>query len=188
MNNFIAYINIFFYDVVSVKYGKGKDVIIPKHHRAHRRTKKIEGTKLDCKNLKLLAFICGKDISKTCFYSTLNLDRKGNLNRRHCVHSMKMKGDELSRGVRINRKADSGFQVGRKVLPITEASFSTSTERNGQCCTTETKYYPTKGDKKKSISRMKELYRWAAAGKKEKRGKFNEKKVNFFILLILNDP
>ena len=84
---------------------------------------------------------------------------------------MKMKREEpSSRDVGSVNKADSGGQhVGNKVLPITEAPLSSSAERSDQCDATETKGQ-TKGDKKKPMSRMKELLRWAASAKTEKEG------------------
>ena len=116
-----------FYDVVSDKKAEGQDIITVRHHRAHQGTKTIEGRKLGSKNLKLFIFICGKDIPKACFYRTLDLNRIRNLNRRrHFIHSMNMKREELS-------------GVGKKVLPISEASLSKTTERNSEqyCVTAE---------------------------------------------------
>lgn len=107
--------------------------------------------------MKLFTFICGKDhIPKACIYRTLKPNRIGNL-------------------------ADStGAHVGKKVLPITEASLSCSTERKYQCVTKDqTKDQNIKGDRKKPISRMKELFTRVAA-KTDKRGKLHEQKVNSF--------
>nr|KYP33403.1 hypothetical protein KK1_045744 [Cajanus cajan] len=91
---------------------------------------------------------------------------------------MKMKREEPSREVGSVGKADSGGHVGNKVLPITEAPLSSSAERNDQCDATETK--DESKDKKKPMSRMKELLRWAASAKTEKGGKFNGRKVLMF--------
>lgn len=91
------------------------------------------------------------------------------------MFSMKMKKEESSREVVVANKGDSSaVHVGNKVLPITEAPLSSLAEK---CDTTETKDQ-VKGDKKKPISRMKELLRWAASAKTEKGGKFNGRKVN----------
>lgn len=157
-----------FYDVVSDKKAEGQDIITVRHHRAHQGTKTIEGRKLGSKNLKLFIFICGKDIPKACFYRTLDLNRIRNLNRRrHFIHSMNMKREELS-------------GVGKKVLPISEASLSKTTERNSEqyCVTAETKDR-TKGDRNKLISRMKELLRRVAATKTDERESFYDQKVIF---------
>lgn len=90
---------------------------------------------------------------------------------------MKMKREEV---VVANKGDSSAVHVGNKVLPITEAPLSSLAERNDQCDTTETKDR-IKGDKKKPISRMKELLRWAASAKTEKGGKFmNGRKVLMF--------
>lgn len=86
---------------------------------------------------------------------------------------MKMKKEESSRDEEIVNKTDSTTHGGNKVLPITqEAPLSSSTERNDQC---------EKGDRKKPMSRMKELLRWAAASAKtDKGGKFYGRKVLMF--------
>ncbi|KAH1150688.1 hypothetical protein AAZX31_16G086700 [Glycine max] len=151
------------------KKAEGQDIITVRHHRAHQGTKTIEGRKLGSKNLKLFIFICGKDIPKACFYRTLDLNRIRNLNRRrHFIHSMNMKREELS-------------GVGKKVLPISEASLSKTTERNSEqyCVTAETKDR-TKGDRNKLISRMKELLRRVAATKTDERESFYDQKVLHF--------
>ncbi|XP_028802727.1 uncharacterized protein LOC114757804 isoform X2 [Neltuma alba] len=137
---------------------EGKDIILVDHHELSHGTKENEERQLGCKNMKIFAFICRKDIPTACFYSTLNLKRLASFNRRlHLVYPMKMKREEVSVGVGIsNNKADSNEHVRNKVLHATEASFLNS----------ETKY-----DKMKPVSRMKELVRWA-----EKGGKFNGRK------------
>ncbi|KAI4354425.1 hypothetical protein L6164_003287 [Bauhinia variegata] len=168
-------------ETISGEIAQGKDIILNQHHRAHRkRSKRGDGSKLSCKNLKIFACLYRKDIAKACFYSTLTLKRVNIFSRRqHFVYSMKMKKEEMARGVGITNKADSATHVGNKVLPLTEASLSTSRDRNGQCGTSENEA-PVKGDKRKPISRMKELIRWATAAKTEKVGKFNGRKVLLF--------
>lgn len=154
--------------------GNGKEISLLKSDRAYRRTKRLEWSKKHGnKNLKIFTFLYRKDIPKACFYRTLNLKRIG-FNRRHLVYSMKMKKEGSPR-------EDSTAHVGNKVLPITDqAPLSSSAERNDQCDTTTETKDQVKGDKKKPISRMKELLRWAASAKTEKGGKFNGRKVNFF--------
>jgi hypothetical protein len=79
---------------------------------------------------------------------------------------MKMKKEEESSRAEatVNKTDSTTSHGGNKVLPIThEAPLSTSAGKKDQC------------DKKKPISRMKELLRWAA--KTEKGGKFYGKKV-----------
>ncbi|OIV98645.1 hypothetical protein TanjilG_12768, partial [Lupinus angustifolius] len=147
---------------------KGKDISLLKHHRAYQRSKRKEWSKFRSKNSNIFAFIYMKDIPKECFYSTINLKRLGSFNKRHFVHSMRMKREEA----RVINKADSFVHVGNKVLPITEAPFSSSVERNDKCDTKE-----NKGEKKKPISRMKELLRWATSAKTQKGDKFNGRKV-----------
>ncbi|XP_057741041.1 uncharacterized protein LOC130958133 [Arachis stenosperma] len=152
---------------------KGKDIVALKHYRRYKRRKRVEESKIGCIRLKAFAFICGKDIPKACFYRTLNLNK-----RRDFVHSMKMKREELSRGVGTTKNEDSSSSASqnvgnKKVLPITEGSSTNSSERSEQ-------HFKTVENKKnkKSISKMKEILRWAAAAKSDKsRRKFNGQKV-----------
>ncbi|XP_060676397.1 uncharacterized protein LOC107426648 isoform X3 [Ziziphus jujuba] len=78
---------------------------------------------------------------------------------------------------RRSKKSVEGSKLDRnKVLPISEATLSTSTSTNEPCSTSEKKE-KLKGDKTKTMSRMKELLRWAAASKSEKAAKFMGRKV-----------
>ncbi|KAI9112160.1 hypothetical protein K1719_016683 [Acacia pycnantha] len=132
---------------------EGKDIILVDHHELSHRTKKNEERRLGCKNLKIFAFIYKKDIPKAFFYNTLNMKRLASFQRR-----LNMKREELSIGIGIaHNRADSNELVRNKILHVTEASLSSS---------------DTKSDKKKTVSRMKELVRWAERG-----GKFNGRKV-----------
>lgn len=160
---------------------KGKEVNLLKRDRSYRRARRNKWRTPGCKDFKIFTFLCRKDIQKAFFYSTLNLKRLGSFNRRQFLYFMKMKKEEPSQEVASVNKVDSGGHVGNKVLPITEAPLmsSSSAERNDQCDTTETKDQ-TKGDKKKPMSRMKELLRWAASAKTEKGGKFNGRRVLMF--------
>lgn len=148
----------------------------------YRKFKGIEERKSGSKKFKPLAFLRGKDVAKACFYSTLQLKRLGGINRRQArqrwIQSMKMKKEDIARGLGISTKADSA-NVGNKVLPVTDSTLTTSMNTNEQCGTSEKKER-VKGDKTKTMSRMKELLRWAAAAKSEKGGKFIARKVLFF--------
>jgi len=148
-----------------------------KHDGSYKRTKRFLWSKHDYKNLKIFSLLYRKDIPKACFFRTLSLKRIG-ISRRHFMYSMKMKKEESSKDEEIVNKTDSTSHVGNKVLPITqEAPLSSSAERNDQCDNTITKDQ-IKGDRKKPMSRMKELLRWAAASaKSDKGGKFYGKKV-----------
>ena len=97
---------------------------------------------------------------------------------------MKMKKEDIARGLVVSRKSDSATQAGNKVLPLSEVASSSSTSTNDQCITNEKKD-KLKGDKTKTMSRMKELLRWAAAAKSEKGGKFIGRKVQHLWLTIL---
>ncbi|XP_027352794.1 uncharacterized protein LOC113863422 [Abrus precatorius] len=165
---------------ISEQNDEGKEINLLKRDRSNKRTRRNKWSKLGCKNLKIFTFLYRKDIiPKAFFYSTLNLKRVRSFNRREFFYFMKMKREESSRELGIVNKADSAAHAGNKVLPITEAPLPSSAERNDQCDTTETKDQ-TKVDKKKPMSRMKELLRWAASAKTEKGGKFNGRKVLMF--------
>ncbi|XP_048430139.1 uncharacterized protein LOC125472543 [Pyrus x bretschneideri] len=96
-----------------------------------------------------------------------------------------MKKEDIARGLGISStKADSA-NVGNKVLPVTDSTLSTSTSTNAQCGTSEKKE-TLKGDRTKTLSRMKELLRWAAASKSDKGGKYFPRKVRFYFFVWLN--
>lgn len=159
-------------ETISDQEAKSTHRILFEHCGAHRR--------LISKNFKPLKNPCGSDIAKACFYSTLNLKSLGSFNiRQHWVQSMKMKKEDIARGLGIGHKVDSTSHVGNKVLPISETTSSTTTKTNDQCGTAE-REDKVKGEKTKTISRMKELLRWAAAAKSEKGGKFIGRKVLHF--------
>ncbi|KAK9140725.1 hypothetical protein Scep_010406 [Stephania cephalantha] len=106
-----------------------------------------------------------------CFYSTLNLKCLGRFDNRHNnLYQVRVKGQEL---LHMGHKAaESPAHVGNKVLPICEASVTSSTSTDDQCVSSEKKEKQKGGDKNNTISRMKELLRWAAASQAEKGGKY----------------
>ncbi|KAF6141086.1 hypothetical protein GIB67_006531 [Kingdonia uniflora] len=80
----------------------------------------------------------------------------------------------------MGHKVDIGVHVGNKVSPIWEGTISISTVTNKQCGSLEKKDM-IKGDKRaRTIARMKELMRWAAAVKTGKGGKYIGRKVSYF--------
>ncbi|KAL2470641.1 Uncharacterized protein Adt_38777 [Abeliophyllum distichum] len=104
--------------------------------------------------------------------------RLGSFRRRqHSRHPMKMKKEDIARGLGIiTHKTDSGAHVGNKVLPITDTAKVSSTNNSDECPKVKKKE-KSKGDKIKSVSRMKELLKWAAAAKSEKGGNYIGRKV-----------
>ncbi|CAJ1797320.1 unnamed protein product [Sphenostylis stenocarpa] len=164
----------------SEQNAKGKEVNLLKRERSQKRARGNKWGTPGCKNFKIFAFLYRKDIPKAFFYSTLNIKRLRSFNRRQFLYFMKMKKEEPSRDVGSTNKADSAGHVGNKVLPISEAPLSSSAESNDQCGDSTDTKDQTKGDKKKPMSRMKELLRWAASAKSEKGGKFNGRKVLMF--------
>lgn len=91
---------------------------------------------------------------------------------------MKMKKEDIARGLGISPKVDSAANHGgNKVLPISETTLSTSSTNSNDQCVSSEKKDRLKGEKTKALSRMKELLRWAAAAKSEKGGKYISRKV-----------
>ncbi|KAM7501558.1 hypothetical protein LguiB_000462 [Lonicera macranthoides] len=85
---------------------------------------------------------------------------------------MKMKKEDITRGLDIGSKADSAAHVGNnKVLPINDVALSSSGSGNDRIGAMG-KWEKLRGDKIKTILRMKELLRLAAAAKAEKGGKY----------------
>ncbi|XP_049360716.1 uncharacterized protein LOC125825417 [Solanum verrucosum] len=126
------------------------------------------------KNFELFnSILCRKDIGKEYFYSTIQLRGVGSYHRsQQFEYCMKMKKENL----KVTHKADStvtGNHVGNitQILPITHDS--TNVNKDGG-----EKKEKTKGDKAKmSISKMKELLRWAAAAKTDKGTRYITRKV-----------
>ncbi|KAL5862172.1 hypothetical protein ACOSQ3_003456 [Xanthoceras sorbifolium] len=169
------------------KNAKSRDIILYKNcDGAHRRSKRVKASELlGCKHLKPFACSCRKHVKEACFYSTLNLRRiVGKVNKRqHWIYSMKMKKEDhiIARGLGSTHKANSAAasHAGNKVIPISDSTLSSSNITNDQQCGAyNTNNKNVKGDHKtKTISRMKELLRWAAAAKSDKGGKFIGRKV-----------
>jgi hypothetical protein len=157
---------------------KPEDVILFKHAGVRQRLNEVEGSEFSCKSFKPFKILCRRDIAKACFYSNLKLKRLGSFSTRKCrIHLMKMKKEDIARGLGMSHKVDSSSHAGNKVLPISETTLSSSTSTDDQCGTSEKKDR-LKGDKTKAMSRMKELLRWAAATRSEKGGKFIGRKVS----------
>lgn len=174
--------------------GKGaetKDVILYKQRGVHRRRSKRDKESahhhhhhhqhnLGGKYLKPFSFLCRKDVANACFYSTINLRRLESVNRRKWIHTMnKVKKDqEIGRGLCSNHhhKAHdpAAAHAGNKVLPISDSSNAVT---NNAKCGTVVENNKKDNHKTKTMSRMKELLRWAAAAKSEKGGKFLGRKI-----------
>ncbi|TQD95980.1 hypothetical protein C1H46_018467 [Malus baccata] len=149
-----------------------------------KSSKGVEESKSGSKKFKPFTFLCRKDVATACFNSTLQLKRLNSINRRqgrqHWIQSMKiMKKEDIARGLGISSTKADSVNVSNKVLPVNDSTLSTSTRTNEQCGLPEKKEQ-LKGDKTKTLSRMKELLRWAAAAKSDKGGKFIARKVKQF--------
>lgn len=85
---------------------------------------------------------------------------------------MKTKKEDMGvRGIGIGHKAD---HAGNKVLPISDAAAAaqpSSSSNSDQISPNPEKKEKAKGDKMRTISRMKELLKWAAAAKAERGGR-----------------
>ncbi|MED6207487.1 hypothetical protein PIB30_036260 [Stylosanthes scabra] len=154
---------------ITIEDAEGKEI---------KRTNRIAWRKLCFCNkyyLKLFTFIYKKDIPKACFYRTLNLKTvRSSVSMDPTHHKMK-KEEEIYKVI---------GNANNKILPLTEAptttlSSSSLEKKNGKCCVIDDEINSkhqivnNNGDKKKPISKMKELLRWAAFAKTEKGGKFN---------------
>ncbi|KAI3461034.1 hypothetical protein Pfo_017697 [Paulownia fortunei] len=154
---------------------ESKDIVVFSTDCGVRRShfKRVKQSKLNCENFSLFCFLQRKDVSESCFYHTIYLKRLGSFQRRqHSVHSMKMKKEDVARGLVFGHKADSATHGGNKVLPVNDSAQSSSGNDNNQCPDLDKKE-KTKGDKRKTISRMKEMLKWAASAKGEKGGKYS---------------
>ncbi|ESR56877.1 hypothetical protein CICLE_v10021356mg [Citrus x clementina] len=80
---------------------------------------------------------------------------------------------------RSKRDKESDPHHGNKVLPISDSSnaVTNNADRNNEQCGTAVESNKKDNHKTKTMSRMKELLRWAAAAKSEKGGKFLGRKV-----------
>ncbi|XVF32237.1 hypothetical protein REPUB_Repub17cG0064200 [Reevesia pubescens] len=145
-----------------------KDIILSSHRRSSKS-----------KKFKPFIFLCNKDAPKACFYSTIYLSRVRSSHRRqqHMNQSMKMKKEDIAKGLVVVNKSDSATHAGNKILPLSVAALSSSSSTDDKYSSNEKKDKLIKADKTKTMSRMKELLRWAAAAKSEKGGKFIGRKV-----------
>ncbi|CAK9162401.1 unnamed protein product [Ilex paraguariensis] len=154
---------------------KSKEIVL------HWRPKRVKKIRLGCRNFNLFSVLSRRDLAKSCFNSTFNLKRLGSSHRRQqCVHSMKiMKKEDIARGLGLGHKAETAAHGGgNKVLPISDATaLSSVTNGNDHSNAMVEKKEKATGDKMKTISKMKELLKWAAAAKAEKGGKYIGRKV-----------
>lgn len=96
-----------------------------------------------------------------------------------------MKKEDIARGLKLSgtqKKDDIVVRVGKKVLPVNESTTKSSSSKT-PTLTPNLSFdlKKEKGDRTKTISRMKELLRWAAANaKSEKGGKYIARKVCFY--------
>ncbi|KAH0917641.1 hypothetical protein HID58_025301 [Brassica napus] len=137
---------------------------------ADRRTRKssTRGPKhKNQRNYRRIWLWCQKDVAGACFYSTLNLRRLGSLKREHLLRAMaKMKA-----------------QVGEeKEVPLTrfdpkKAIKALEPEKHEENKKEKVNSEKTKAKTKATLSRMKELIKWAAAAKSDKAAKFFTPKI-----------
>ncbi|XP_016498845.1 uncharacterized protein LOC107817510 [Nicotiana tabacum] len=156
---------------------KSKDIVLFGICRGSTR-RRGDKSKSSSKTFNIFKALCrNKDISQEYFYSTIHLRR---VETQHFEYCMNMKNKSVTRGLSISHKATES--VGHtQVLPITDSasSSSSSSSRNdkARCSNGEKKDEKSKGDKAKTISKMKELLRWAAAAKSEKGRQYIGRKV-----------
>ncbi|KAJ4956667.1 hypothetical protein NE237_013450 [Protea cynaroides] len=119
-----------------------------------------------------------KNRPKNPFLVTANIQLQKTLKSfpksNHWMHEVIIKEEGLAKELRIGHKGYAAAHAGNKVLSKSDSTVPTVA--NDQCGSSEKKDKP-KGEKTKTISRMKELLRWASAAKAEKGGKYISRKV-----------
>lgn len=150
-------------EVVTEEEVKSQDIVLLDISRKKGNQAGKSG-KSRCKILNLFKTLRRKDMAADYFYSTIRVKRMGSW------HCMKMKKQRLTSGLSFRRKADSATA---KVLPVSDA-VRTAASKNGhkeQNLSADQKE-KADGDKIETVSKMKELIKWAAAAKSQKGGKY----------------
>lgn len=96
-----------------------------------------------------------------------------------------MTKEDITRGLTFTstpKKDDVTSRVGNKVLPVNESNTTSSSSNMNSSIVMKKE----NGDRTKTISRMKELLRWAAAVKSEKGGKYIARKVSIYFIIWFN--
>lgn len=118
-------------------------ILITDDRGRRKHVKRVPKSKLSCENLILLRF----------FHQTLNLKGLGSFEG--CRNPLKKRSE---------KRGDSSTLGGNKVLPIADLSqSSTRNDNNNQHTDSDNK--AKTNNKKKAVSRMKELLKWAATAK-----------------------
>ncbi|KAK8650776.1 hypothetical protein V6N13_140402 [Hibiscus sabdariffa] len=162
---------------------KPEGIIPNKKNNNNRRSKS--------KKLKPIIFLCNKDIAKPCFYTSIYLKKvdssSGTTHHRQQPHSQAMMKMKMKKegSVVVSHKSDSS-----RVSPLSEAQVAVSSSTNARCHLQQCSGSKEKKDKKpKTMSRMKQLLRWAASSAKSEKGEGNlSKKVDGRRLSISESP
>ncbi|XP_074335017.1 uncharacterized protein LOC141672341 [Apium graveolens] len=131
--------------------------VLPNQLEAKQRQKRVRRISLGCENFTLFTILRRRDISKTCFYNTLNLRR--------------VDTTELKKSNNKGLEVATNHVKNTKVLPLDDALSSRNQRGNEQQGDQK-----AKGEKTKTFSKMKELVRWAAASKSKKEEKYISRK------------
>ncbi|KAF3655591.1 putative polygalacturonase-like [Capsicum annuum] len=169
-------------ETVNHQKAKSKEIVLFGICRGNSSRKSGDKSRSRSKNFNIFNILCRKDISKEYFYSTVKLRRVGSYHRsQYFEYCMKMKKENHTRGLSISHKEDSSVtenHVGNtQILPVTDSAPSSSSLNNKDRCSGAEVREKCKGDKAKTISKMKELLRWAAAAKSDKGSKYIASKV-----------
>ncbi|KAK1353030.1 hypothetical protein POM88_052868 [Heracleum sosnowskyi] len=141
-----------------------KTQVLPNQLETNQRPKRVRKISLGCENFSLFTILRRRDISKNFFYNTLNLKR---------VDTTKMtKKEVISKGL----DAAPNHVKNTKVLPLADDALSSRRHRGNK----EKGDQKAKTEKTKTLSKMKELVRWAAATKSVKGGKNMSREVSQF--------
>ncbi|CAH8390119.1 unnamed protein product [Eruca vesicaria subsp. sativa] len=134
----------------------------------NRRTRKssTRGSKHQKqRNHRKIWLWCQKDVAEACFYSTLNLKRLGSLKREQLLRAMaKMKAQVAEEKEMTLTRSDP-----KKAIRALEPEKREESNKD--------KVKSEQSKSKATLSRMKELLRWAAAAKSDKAAKFFTPKI-----------
>ncbi|KAG1361439.1 hypothetical protein COCNU_09G009020 [Cocos nucifera] len=148
---------------------KPRDLVI--YNRGGGNQSSKEGEEEDEEQKKsTFTILLRREDSRTCFYSTLHLKHLRSLYR-----NQNFSFPENSE-LRMGHKADSA-NVGCKVLPICD---SVSTGSNGGDSSDGSEKDVQKGERRRAVSQMKELLKWAAAAARSHKGGGKGWKVPYF--------
>ncbi|KAF9606319.1 hypothetical protein IFM89_024987 [Coptis chinensis] len=158
----------------AVEDADSKDLVLFKK----RRTENTDESEITTKVVESFAASIRRGNARAIFYDSLNLKRLGSFRNKQQYSVHTFEGKEEGRD--MGHQVDLAAHVGNKVLPISDATAISACKITNYQCWSSAKKDELKGDKNRAISRMKELWKWAATAKSDKGGKYIRRKVQHF--------